>query len=86
MVGPPFQDTGDGTQYKGSTMSITGGGFYREDDDRIGWCEASSNECKIDFWKGGGLEDSEQSLQTVDATWQAVLALSGSFLAVDFNH
>ena len=41
---------------------------------------------KSTFGKGGGLEDSQRNLQTVDATWQAVLALSGSFVAVDFNH
>jgi hypothetical protein len=40
-----------------------------------------ATSAKSTFGKGGGLEDSEQSLQTVDATWQAVLALSGSFLA-----
>jgi hypothetical protein len=69
-------------------MSIRGGGLYGK-DDRIGWCEAGGNECEIDFLlfgKGGGLEDSERNLQTVDVTWQAVLALSGSFLSVDFNH
>jgi hypothetical protein len=80
MVGPPFQDTGDGTQYKGSTMSITGGGFYREDDDRIGWCEAGGNECKIDFWERWRIGG--QRAKPTDGRCY----LASSFLAVDFNH
>ena len=24
---------------------------YREEDDRIGWRVAGSNECEIDFWE-----------------------------------
>ena len=26
-------------------------GVYREEDDRIGWRVAGSNECEIDFWE-----------------------------------
>ena len=48
---------------------------YREEDDRVGRRKAGSKgKRRI----GGCIE---RSLQTVDATWQAVLALSGSFLA-----
>ena len=59
---------------------------YREEDDRIGWRVAGSNECGIYRLLGNveDLEDSERSLQTADATWQAVLVLSGSYLTVDF--
>ena len=49
MVGPPFQDAEDGMKCKGKTMSIRDGGFYREEDDRIGWRVAGSNECEIDL-------------------------------------
>jgi hypothetical protein len=52
MVGPPFQDTGDGTQYKGRIKdNVNKVEVYMEEDDRIGWCEAGGNECEIDFWE-----------------------------------